>query len=145
MAPTEKLPVERPIAAFVLSLLAGLGLLARSGMMHGGMHGGWQGPMGRWPGDWGPHAFAVGWPWLAPIAGVVLLAAAVALYVRPEARRGWGAVILVTSGLHLLLGMGGFLASVLGIVGGSLAFLGGRPTPSHSTTPSHPSPERSSP
>ena len=133
MTPAEKQPVERPIAAFVLSLLAGLGLLARSGMMYGGMHGAWRGRMGGWMGEWSPYPFAFGWAWLAPIAAVVLLAAAVALYVRPEARRGWGTVILVTSGLHLLLGMGGFLATVLGLVGGSLALLGGRPaTPSHS-------------
>lgn len=139
MGPAANAPVERPIAAFVLSLLAGLGLLARSGMMYGGMHSAWHGRMGRWTGDWGPHALAVGWPWLAPIAGFVLLAAAVALYVRPEARRGWGAVILVTSGLQLLLGMGGFLAAVLGLVAGSLAVLSPRSATAH-----HSGQERSS-
>jgi len=80
MTPPERQSVERPIAAFVLSLLAGLGLLARSGMMmSGGMHGAWRSPMGPGPGTWGPLAFGPGWPWLAPIAGIVLLAAAVAL------------------------------------------------------------------
>jgi len=132
MEPAARTPVERPTAAFVLALLAGLGLLARSGMMYGGMHGAWHGRTG-WMGEWGPHAFAMGWPWLAPIAGVVLLAAAVALYVRPEARRRWGAVILVASGLQLLLGTGGFLAAVLGLVAGSLAVLSrGRATANHS-------------
>ena len=129
MTPSDQHSVERPIAAFVLSLLAGLSLLARSGMMYSGMHGAWHRRMPGWMETWDHPAFAIGWPWFGTIAGVVLLVAAVALYVRPEARRGWGIVILVTSGLQLLLGMGGFLAGVLGLVGGALALGGGRSSP----------------
>ena len=129
MTHTQQARVDRPIAAFVLSLLAGLSLLARSGMMYGGMHGPWHGRVGGWMEGWGSHPFAIGWPWFGTIAGVVLLVAAVALYLRPEARRGWGIVSVVTSGLHLLLGMGGFLAGVLGVVGGVLALRSGRSLP----------------
>lgn len=127
MTANQLQPVERPTAAFVLSLLAGLGLLARSGMMYRWSHEGWHGRMGPWMGDWGPgDFFALGWPWLGVVAGILLLVAAVALYVRPEARRAWGIVIFVTASLHLLFGMGGFLPAVLALVAGALAVLGGR-------------------
>ena len=135
MTESQQQAVERPIAAFVLSLLAGLFLLARSGMMYGGMHGMGHGGRGDWMGGWGPRAFTMGWPWLGSIAGVVLIASAVALYVRPQDRKTWGIVILVTSGLQLLFGMGGFIASVLGLVGGSLALLGARSLPQSGNRP----------
>jgi len=128
MTTSDQQSAERPIAAFVLSLLAGLSLLARSGMMYGGMHGAWGGHMGGWMEGWGPHGFGIGWSWFGTIAGVVLLLSAVALYTRPEDQRRWGTIILVTSGLQLLFGMGGFLAGVLGLVGGALA-VGGRRSP----------------
>lgn len=116
---------ERPTAAFVLSLLAGLWLLARSGLMYGWWHLAWHDRMHRRMADWGPGEFlAIGWPWPGAIAGIVLLVGAVALYVRPAARRSWGIVILVTSGLQLLLGMGGLPAAVLGLVAGAIAVLG---------------------
>ena len=128
MTASHQQPVERPVAAFVLSLLAGLLLLARSGMMYGWAHGTWHSRMHGWMGPWGSDASALGWPWFGATAGVVLLVAAVALYVRPEARRGWGIVVLAASGLQLVLGMGGFLAGTLGLVGGALALLGARST-----------------
>jgi len=43
------------------------------------------------------------------------------LYSRPAAATGWGVVILVSSCVALLAGTGGFLAGILGIVGGALA------------------------
>lgn len=130
MTANQPQPMERPTAAFVLSLLAGVWLLARSGMMYGWGHDAWHGRMHRWMGEWGPgEFFAMGWPWLGAIAGVVLLVAAVALYVRPEARRAWGIVILVTSALQLLFGMGGVLPAFLGFVAGALALMGVRSAP----------------
>ena len=124
---SDQQPIERPIAEFVLSLLAGVMLLARSGMMYGGMHGAWDGHMDGWMESWGPRAFAGGWPWFGTIGGLVLIVAAVVLFVRPEARRGCGVVILVTSGLQLLLGMGGFVTGVLGLVAGVMAVRAVRP------------------
>lgn len=133
MTPDRPQAVERPIAAFVLSLLAGLWLLARSGVMCGWGHEAWHGRMGHRMGAWGPgELWGMGWPWLGAVAGIVLLVAAVALYVRPEARRGWGIAILATSGLQLLFGMGGFLAAIMGLVAGALAVLGARPVPESS-------------
>lgn len=134
MTDSRAQPLERPIAAFVLSLLAGLWLLARSGMMYGCGHEAWHGRMHRWMGEWGPGGFfALEWPWLGTVAGIVLLVAAVALYVRPEARRGWGIVILVTAGLQLLCGMGGFLPAIMALVAGALALLGARAVPASSS------------
>ena len=110
---------EQPTVAFVLSLLAGLWMLAAGGMM-GGF--GWGGMMGGWMGDRvGIRGFGVWWPWFGIFAGIVVLVSAVMLYVKPEQRRSWGVVILVASALNFLLGMMGFLAGTLGVIGGVLA------------------------
>lgn len=61
------------------------------------------------------------WPWFGIVAGLIVLLGAAMLYSKPRQRHGWGMVILVLSALNLFLGMGGFLASVLGIIGGALA------------------------
>jgi hypothetical protein len=116
---------EQPTAAFVLSLLAGLWMLAAGGMMGGfgwgGMMGGWPG-MGGWIGGrGGTGGFGVWWPWFGVFTGIVVLVSAVVLYVKPEQRRTWGVVIVVASALNLFLGMMGFLAGTLGVIGGVLA------------------------
>jgi hypothetical protein len=121
---------EKPTVAFVLSLLAGLWMLAAGGMMGGfgwgGMMGGQHG-MAHWRGmgDWmwgrGVHAFGMSWPWFGLVAGVVVLIGAVMLYVKPEQRRTWGLVILVISALNVFVGIGGLLAGALGVVGGAVA------------------------
>jgi len=118
---------EQPTAAFVLSLLAGLWMLAAGGMMGGfgwgGMMGGWHsGMMGGWMwGRTGIRGFGVWWPWFGALAGIVVLVGAVMLYVKPEQRRSWGVVILVASALNIFLGMMGLLAGTLGVIGGVLA------------------------
>ena len=110
---------EQPTVAFVLSLLAGLWMLAAGGMM-GGF--GWGGMMGGWMwGRGGIRGFGVWWPWFGIFAGIVVLVGAVMLYVKPEQRRSWGVVILVASALNFLLGMMGLLAGTLGVIGGVLA------------------------
>ena len=116
---------EQPTAAFVLSLLAGLWMLAAGGMM-GGF--GWRGIMGRWQGmgGWmwgrgGIRGFGVWWPWFGIFGGIVVLVGAVMLYVKPQQRRSWGVVILIPSALNFLLGMMGLLAGTLGVIGGVLA------------------------
>jgi hypothetical protein len=115
---------QQPTAAFVLSLLGGLWMLAAGGMMGGfgwgGMMGGWHG-MGGWMGGRGIRTFGVWWPWFGISAGIVVLVGAIMLYVRPEQRRSWGIVILVASALNIFLGMMGLLAGTLGVIGGILA------------------------
>jgi hypothetical protein len=112
---------EQPTAAFVLSLLAGLWMMAGGGMM-GGMMGGWHGAGGWMRGRAGIGGLgALWWPWFSAFAGIIVLIGAVMLYVRPEQRRSWGAVILVVSALDFLSGMMGLLAGTLGVIGGVLA------------------------
>src|SRR5579864_1472204 len=106
---------EQPTAAFVLSLLASLWMLAAGGMM-----GGWHG-MGGWMSGRGMWNFGVWWPWFGVFAGIMVLVGAVMLYVRPEQRRSWGVVILVASALNIFLGMMGLVAGTLGVIGGVLA------------------------
>ena len=134
---------EQPTAAFVLSLLAGLWMLAAGSMMggfgRGGMMGGWMGSgrgMGRGMGGWmggrmsgwmyghGTGSFGVIWPWFGILAGIAVLIGAVMLYTNPRQRRGWGALVLVASALNFFVGMGGLLAGVLGVIGGALALSG---------------------
>jgi hypothetical protein len=130
---------EKPTAAFVLSLLAGLWMLTAGGMMggfgRGGMMGrfGWgrnmggQGGYGQGMGNWmwgsGMHVFGTSQPWFGAIAGVVVLVGAAILYAKPEQRRPWGLVILVVSAIDIFVGMGGLVAGALGVIGGALALV----------------------
>ena len=124
--PDEKMRrTEPPTAAFVLSLLAGLWMLAAGGRM-GGF--GWGGMMGRWQAmhGWmsGPGSrlgFPLWSPWFGVAAGILVLVGAVMLYVRSEQRWTWGVMILVVSALDIVLGMMGLLAGTLGVIGGVLA------------------------
>ena len=115
---------EQTTVSFVLSLLAGLWMLAAGSMMGGfgwgGMMGGWHG-MGGWMWGRGMRSFGVWWPWFGIFAGIVVLISAVMLYVKPQQHRGWGAVVLVASALDFFVGMGGLLAGTLGVIGGVLA------------------------
>jgi hypothetical protein len=63
----------------------------------------------------------VWWPWFGVFVGVVVLAGAVMLYVRPEQCRTWGVVILVASALNIILEMMDLLAGTRGVIGGVLA------------------------
>jgi hypothetical protein len=103
----------------VLSLLAGLWMLAAGSMMSGF---GWGGMMGGWMWERGGiRGLGVWWPWFGIVGGIVVLVGAVMLYVKPEQRRSWGVVILIASALNFLLGMMGLLAGTLGVIGGVLA------------------------
>lgn len=111
---------QKPTVAFVLSLLAGLWMLASGAMMSG--IGDWG--MGSWM--WGHgmmrgFAPALWWPWFGIIAGIVVLVGAALLYAKPEQRQTWGIVILIASALNFFFGMGGLLAGALGVIGGALA------------------------
>jgi len=130
MAEEQGQAEQKPVVAFVLSLLAGLWMLVPGAMMYYwglSMMGGWM-RGGRMRGGWMWHhgmmrdiAPAFWWPWFSIIAGVMVLIGAISLYRKPGQRRGWGIAILVLSALNVFLGLGGFLASVLGIIGGALA------------------------
>jgi hypothetical protein len=118
-------PTGQPTAAFVLSLLAGLWMLAAGAMMGGfgwgGMMGGWQAMHGWMWGRGSVRGFPFWLPWFGVAAGIIVLIGAVMLYVRSEQRRTWGAVILIVSALDIVLGMMGLLAGTMGVIGGVLA------------------------
>lgn len=104
-------------AAFVLSLLAGIWMVAVGVMMLGWRPGGF-GMMG-WM--WGHGVMGVWWPWLGIIAGATVLTGAIMLNAKPDQAQTWGLVIVVASAVGLFVGMGGLLAGALGVVGGALA------------------------
>jgi len=118
----------RPTAAFALSLVAGFWMIAAGGMMtmgfawDGGMMGGvtpwmWQHGLMEW------MRVDAMWSVLGLLAGIVTIFSAVALFNTPGKASLWGTVILVAAGVDLFAGMGGFLAGVLGVVGGIMALM----------------------
>jgi hypothetical protein len=126
---------EKPVAAFVLSLIAGLLMLAGSGMMtsffsggpyYGGMMGGYYN--GMMNGDYGiMGGFGVGSGWayalatIGVISGIIILIGAIMIYNQPARATTWGILILAFS-IVSLFGMGGFfVGAILGVVGGVLA------------------------
>lgn len=125
------------MAAFILSLIAGLWMLGMGGMvggfgmghMMGGAHGGYPHSMYGWSGmsGWmwgrGGQIFGQSWPWFGVIAGVLAITAAILLYTNARQQRMWGIVILVVSALDFVLGMGGLVAGALGVIGGILAIV----------------------
>lgn len=123
----------KPMAALVISLLAGLWMLGSSaagGMgWHGGMgHGRMMGGMGRgsmgmwmWRHDYMNDFMAAGaWSWIGLAVAILLCVAAIIVYVRPQGHIAWGVTIIVGSVIAAITGAG-FLPAVLGIVGGILA------------------------
>ena len=142
MNESEKSRSGKPVAAFAVSLIAGLWMLVMGGMvgwghmgepgrgghMMGGGHKMDGGPYGGGFGwMWQQHEMMYGygggamWSWIGLAAGIVVLIGAVMLYSRPASARAWGVAILVVSAVGMLAGAGGLLAGVLGIIGGILA------------------------
>jgi hypothetical protein len=130
---------DESLAAFVLSLTVGLWMLATGGIMttgfwmqgmmggathveHGHPYGqyNWSGMYG-WVYGRGLDTIGAWWPWFGLAAGFVVVTGAAFLYLKPEQRRTWGAMILIASALDFFLGMGGLVAAALGIIGGILA------------------------
>lgn len=133
MNPTHEVNQRKPMAAFVVSLLAGLwmlvpsvagcmgghGWMRRGGMMDGMRHGG----MGTWMWRHGymHDSMTVGtWSWIGLALAVFVCIAATIVYARPQARTAWGVAIMVGSVAAAATGVG-FLPAVMGVVGGMLA------------------------
>ena len=123
---------EAPTASFVLSLIAGIIILAGSGMMrtvsyggpYYGMMGGYYGMMGGYYGMMQGYGYG-GWFYGAAaiglVAGIVVLVGAIMIYSRPRNASTWGLLVLIFSILSFF-GMGGFfIGAILGVVGGALA------------------------
>lgn len=123
---------QKPIAAFVLSLLSGilvmivsviwclwLGVYWDMGWMGGMMHE-WQEHMHMWNLESVAHFLGL----FGVIFGLTVIVAAIMLYLKPMQHELWGVLIIVFSAISILSCMGGFGAGlVLGIIGGILAIL----------------------
>ncbi len=125
---------EKPTAAFILSLVAGVFILLGGGMMT--MIGSWlgnygYGMMGRYVGSdgmmgtgYGMMGFALGaMGILGLIFGAIVIISALMLNSKPEQHSTWGSVIVLFSVLSIFgSAMGGFgVGLVLGLIGGVLA------------------------
>lgn len=128
---------ERPVVAFVISLIAGIVVLIGSVMKtfagspyylgyygpmmrgyYGGMMGGYYGMMGGFglAGAWFYVLVVIG-----AVSGIMILVGAIMIYNQPTRASSWGALILAFS-IVSYLGMGGFFfAAILGVIGGVLA------------------------
>ncbi len=128
---------ERPVVAFVISLIAGILVLGGGAMMtfagspyywgpygpmmrgyYSGMMGGYYGMMGGFglAGTWFQVVAVIG-----AAAGIMILVGAIMVYNRPARASSWGALILAFSIVSLLAMGGFFLGAILGVVGGVLA------------------------
>ena len=121
---------ERPTAAFILSLVAGVFIILGGGMMS--LFGyGFMGMMGRngsWGGMMGPGFGMMGFAFgmmgfLGLIFGVIVIISALMLNSKPQEHTTWGTLILIFSVISLFgSAMGGFgIGLILGIIGGILA------------------------
>ena len=116
--------MERPTAAFALTLLAGIWILATavSWWAWGAHPGPGPGLMSGWMGGRGDLIHGGSWtPWIGLVSGLVIVSGATGLYTRPSTAPVWGVVIVAAAAANLFVGFGGFLASILGVVGGTLA------------------------
>jgi hypothetical protein len=124
-------PNQKPIAAFVLSLLSGIFIILGSAIMC--LWWSWWWPMG-WSGmmnameehmpgwNFGGVAYTMGV--VGVIFGVIIIVAAIMLYTNPRQHELWGALIIVFSVISILSCMGGMgIGLILGIIGGALAIL----------------------
>ena len=123
---------NKPIAPFILSLMAGLLVFGGSGMMsfslgapyYGMMMGGNYGMMEGYYGAM-MQGFGLGGMFYAMVAigvvsGIAILLSAIMLFTQPSRAPTWGTLILAFS-IVSFLGMGGFfMGAILGIVGGVL-------------------------
>jgi len=128
---------SKPVAAFTLSLFAGIFILLGSAVMsifalgfHGmmmsgtwgmqvgtGMTGSMMGGMMPWMISSVPVLAALG-----IASGIMVILGSVMLYTRSAENHLWGAIILAFSVVSILGSMGGLLVGlVLGILGGILA------------------------
>jgi len=119
---------SRPVPAFIISLIAGLWMLASGGMMSFGfsMREGMMGDASSWM--WRHNMMdgmgtAYMWSIVGFVAGIVTIISAAAMYNAPRSTATWGVVILTVSFVDMFAGSGGYLAGALGVIGGIMAIL----------------------
>ena len=106
--PHQEQEHDKLTTAFVLSLIAGLWTLAMDSMSGQGVSGSLMAAESIWP------LFSVS-------VGLLIVAGAILLCIKPCHRHTWGTLIVLASALDFLFGAGGILGGVLGIIGGIVA------------------------
>lgn len=122
-----------PTASFVLSLIAGLIIIAGAGMMalsyggvYYGMTGGYYGASGGYYDmmqGFGYGGWFYGLAALSVVSGIAVLAGAVMIYTRPSRVSTWGLLVLVFSMLAFFGTGMAFFGAILGVIGGILAMV----------------------
>lgn len=125
---------EKPTAAFILSLVAGIFIILGGGTMS--MIGSYMGPYGfgmmggygGWSRMMGPSFGMMGYAFgimgiLGLIFGAIVIISALMLNNKPEQHSTWGTLIVIFSVLSIFgSAMGGFgIGLILGLIGGVLA------------------------
>lgn len=126
--------MERPTAAFVLSLVAGVLIIIGGGIMSmmssfwfNGMMGGYRGwGMMGYPGYGMMGGLGYGFGFmgiLGMVFGVIVIVSAIMLNSKPQEHTTWGTLIIIFSALSIFgSAMGGFgIGLILGLMGGVLA------------------------
>jgi len=144
---------EKPTIAFVLSLIAGILIMLRGGVMSmmGLWFGGYRGQYPYGGGMMGGYNGYGGYGWMysmmngygyyrmmrglgigfgymglfGVVFGLIVLVSALMLYSHPGQHRTWGILIIIFSVLSLFGGMisGLGLGLILGVIGGALAII----------------------
>ena len=139
---------EKPTAAFVLSLVAGIFILINGAVV--GVAASFvagldlTGLVSQYapervgeipPGFFGfASAILFALSMVGVIFGVFVLVGAFMLYRNPSQKTPWGVIILVLSIISIVTGGGFVLGFILGIIGGALALAWNPKTPSRSAT-----------
>ncbi len=111
---------EKPSAAFILSLIAGI-LILINGVAIGAVRS-FIGPYIPGMGERALVKSILGTVMMVGIIlGVIVIIAAVMLYRNPTQKTMWGIIILVLSIISLFIGGGFIIGLILGIIGGALA------------------------
>jgi len=123
---------QKPMAAFIISLLSGIFIMLGSiiwsfwwgphwnmGWMENMMHG-WEGDMKAWNLGGIGYALSIGGIFL----GLIVIIVAVILYINPLQHELLGALIIVFSVISVFTSVGGLAVGlILGIIGGILAII----------------------
>lgn len=114
---------EKPVAAFILSLVGGILILLPSLFITviAGLYS-WYGMYG-WGMGWGLLGFPGIVIAISLISGIIILIGSIMLYMRPQEAALWGTLVVIFSVLSLA-GMGGFfIGFLLALIGGILALV----------------------
>ena len=127
---------EKPVTAFLLSLIGGIiillaGIVSSIWFLYGSAAMGnfgelWFGMMGGYNsmmGSFGvPLGYMTSFSLLGLVAGIIVITSAVMLNMRPQERSAWSILILIFSAISFLNMGGFFIGGILGLIGGAFAF-----------------------